>query len=55
MVKVPETPVKLLNKPVLPVTVAPDTDVVNVPETPVTVENTAAAPVTVVPDNVPVT
>jgi hypothetical protein len=54
-VKVPETPVIVVERTVSPVITAPDTWEVNTPDTPVTFVNCAVVPVTVVPDKVPVT
>jgi hypothetical protein len=54
-VKVPEIPVITVARTLFPVTVAPDTCVVNTPETPVILLNCADVPVTVVPESVPVT
>ena len=47
---VPVAPVRLVNCPTSPVTVAPDKKVVKTPETPVTFENLAVSPVIVAPE-----
>ena len=46
-------PVIFVNKPVFPVTVAPETLVVKTPEAPLYVTKLAVVPVAVVPVNVP--
>ena len=48
VVNVPETAVRLLKLPVLPVTVAPDRDVVNTPEAKLAVVPVTVTPVTLV-------